>query len=286
MKSGRGPEGRWGIWLDLAGRAGFLLGFVNRKGKAWYGGGGGVRWKRGSVSSTWAVVAVLIVLAFYVGSRPPFLRSKSYSGTLAGSIMGAVGILVGNQLGRREAARDEAEKLATRQRQLNVLLVAELVSILTKHGARTKSMRLLCTMISEGRADPSTNECWDYLPDEMAVYQAVLPETLILDEQTSDALASLFGGLARTKNILVEMIRRESRLSMIDCERIAQNMGVDCRIGAKFVRLAAPNRKLEFPGKQPVLFSDWLEECAVEGLGEEATATPTTPASESAPDAV
>ena len=33
-------------------------------------------------------------------------------------------------------------------------------------------MRLLCTMISEGRADPSTNECWDYLPDEMAVYQA------------------------------------------------------------------------------------------------------------------
>ena len=138
--------------------------------------------------------------------------------------MGAAAILIGSQFGRREAARDEAEKLAIRQRQLKVLLVAELVSIMTKHGGRTKEMRRLCTMISEDRADPQTDECWDYVPDEMAVYQAILPETLILEERTSEAAALLYGGLARTKNILMEVIRRGGRLSMLECERIAKNM--------------------------------------------------------------
>lgn len=202
------------------------------------------------------LILFLLLTAFgtWVIVNRPWTLDPASAAALSGAVYGGAALLLGNWINRVSEWRRITAEAAQRIEKLKALIAAELVDVAIGLMAAKQLMDAVITSLNAGGTVSPTLDMKRYRPRLMSLTDSLGSELLMLDAETIDALATLRTNLAISRRTMGETTLN-ANFSLLKAIELSNAVGHDMSVLSHSIQLIAPNRKLQFPGKEPELLS-------------------------------
>lgn len=205
----------------------------------------------------------LIAAAIWIVQACPFGFDTSAAASMAGALVGAAALLLGNWINRGNAAREARDKTVQHREKVKTLLGAELVNLAAGMiGAKQHADAAVAKLEEVSAIDDMAASSSILLPRLMVFTDALGVELCVLEKEAIDALATLRANLVLTRE-RVEEAAITDHFGLLKATALRNGIAHDMGILAEAFAHIAPTRKFQLPGQaQPRLASELLRELA------------------------
>jgi hypothetical protein len=193
----------------------------------------------------------LFLLAAAIGSLK-FIQGDS-GAALAGALIGAFAVLVGNWINRRNELRRRNEDREDRIRNTKTLVAAELVNVASGMISTEETLSGYVRAFLAGAAVHEQNDLAYLSPRPMPRTANLAGDLLLLDRRDIDVLATLESNLAITRRNMDEVTRGQTTFSLLSAQQLVGMVRHDLNILAQAFEQFAPDRQCALSGRPPEL---------------------------------
>ena len=214
--------------------------------------------------SNYLIAFLLLVIAILVLKFPTcfFLSSDpSASASLAGALIAAGAIFVGNQLNVNATLESKSKELEEERQSIRLLLMSEIVPIFTRHVQVAKEYIDLAQFISTG-GQAVVPWSTSYQIIKPNIYYSIIKELIKLPTKEADALVTLYSQMGDTQKALDDLlsVSLTGEINYSTALKLANLLQADCAAAAEVVQLLAPQRKIKLRNDKLIGFVELLQD--------------------------
>ena len=219
------------------------------------------------------VICALLAFGAFLLFRGYDMKSSEGAAiaTLVGAMFGGAALLLGNWINRWNERQIARKDLGARVLKLKALIAAELVNVAAGHIGAKNTMAAAVTQVAllkeRGGSLPHHEDLTRDVPRPMPFTDNLGSELLILEQRDIDILATLRSNLTITKMNMDEVTAGRQLFGYLTAQQLLNGIRHNLEILSEAFERFAPERKLELPGKDPVLATELLRELSKEREG-------------------
>ena len=204
-----------------------------------------------------ALFILLIGFGLWVVAGQPWGFDLAAAAALAGALFGGAALLLGNWINRFNERYQADNELVQRVEKIKALIAAELVDVAIGLMDAKKLMDAAIISLKAGGPVSQRLDMSRYRPRSMSLTESLGTELLAVEKAAIDALATLRTNLTITRQTMDD-ITHGANFGLLRATELSNGLGHDMTVLSQTIQYIAPDRKLQFPGKEPELLTEIL----------------------------